>query len=259
MKTFHCFLKYEMITQENIYCFRFSNLILGEILCRVINGFPILCITSSIFTLVAVSFERKQSIVYSFRPQITLSTCRKLVVSMWVLAAIVATPSFVEYTVKTVTLRGNVTAESCSSTFTTNYSILNGLCVLLLAYVAPLIIMWYNYAIIIRFVMKKTSSVNDASTFPPSQIKTDAHYEAKKDQSNRATNSPVEPETSTSRLETYKTTEKKNKPVQKSFLLANRIKIIQMLIIVAVLFAISWLPYFVSLLIAVSIISSPKG
>jgi hypothetical protein len=188
-------------------------------------------------------------------------------VLMWFLAGLVATPSFVEYTVTTVTLKENTTTESCSSSFTSTYSIMNGICVLLLAYVVPLFIMWYNYAIIIRFVMKKTSSVNDVASVPSSQVKRDTRNETEQDQPNRQNqpnrhvpqNSSLEQAATNSGVGTNKTPGNRDRPVQQGFLLANRMKIIQMLIVVAVLFAISWLPYFVSLLIAVSIINLPKG
>ncbi|XP_061196695.1 neuromedin-K receptor-like [Saccostrea echinata] len=226
----------------------------GEILCKIVNGFPIFCITASIFTLVALSCERKHSIVHSLRPQLTLTTSKKIVVSVWVLAGIVSTPSFVEYSVTTVGLKKNVTIESCGSTFHRTFSIFNGLCVLLLAYVIPLIIMWYNYVLIIKFVMKKTSSVRDTPTFQLKRNRNNAHCGNNEEMTlkttsneNITTNSTSKP--STSRLETIETTEKRGLP-SNSFLFAKRMKIIKMLILVAVLFAICWLPYFVSLVIA---------
>ncbi|XP_011418423.2 substance-P receptor [Magallana gigas] len=228
----------------------------GEFMCRVINGFPILCITSSIFTLVAVSFERKQSIVHSLGPQMTLGTCRKLVIAMWVGAFLVATPSFVEYDVITIPLSHNETMESCRSTFSSTLSIFNGLCVLLLSYVIPLIIMWYNYFLIIKFVMRKTSTVQKSTAIKSSQNKSQTHKEANQEMSarnlsngNLTTISTTESKASTSKLEANQRTEQHQK-LNKSVLSEKRMKIIQMLIVVAVLFAISWLPYFVSLVIA---------
>ncbi|XP_062614081.1 neuromedin-K receptor-like [Saccostrea cucullata] len=226
----------------------------GEILCKIVNGFPIFCITASIFTLVALSCERKHSIVHSLRPQLTLSSAKKLVVCVWILAAIVSTPSFVEYSVTTVGLKQNVTIESCGSTFHRTFSIFNGLCVLLLAYVIPLIIMWYNYVLIIRFVMKKTSSVTDTPSFPLKRNRNNAQKGNSEEMAlnttsneNVTTNSTSK--SSSSNRETVETTEKRGLP-NNSFLFAKRMKIIKMLIIVAVLFAICWLPYFVSLVIA---------
>lgn len=234
-------------------------LIVGEFMCRVINGFPILCITSSIFTLVAVSFERKQSIVHSLGPQLTLGTCRKLVIAMWVGAFLVATPSFVEYDVITIPLSHNETMESCRSTFSSTLSIFNGLCVLLLSYVIPLIIMWYNYFLIIKFVMRKTSTVQKSTAIKSSQNKSQTHKEANQEMSarnlsngNLTTISTTESKASTSKLEANQRTEQHQK-LNKSVLSEKRMKIIQMLIVVAVLFAISWLPFFISLVVAVSI------
>lgn len=227
-------------------------------MCRVINGCPILCITSSIFTLVAVSFERKQGIVHSLRPQLTIAASRKLVLGMWLMAASVAAPSFAEYSVITVALTQNETMESCRSTFPPDYSFVNGLGVLLLAYVIPLITMWYNYVLIIRFVMRKTSSAKETpdneSQGNQAKEQIEANHEnAFKNLSNGnlTTISTLESKASTSKLVSNQTAEKTDKP-PKSVLLAKRMKIIQMLIIVAVLFAISWLPFFVSLVVAVS-------
>lgn len=223
-------------------------------MCRVINGLPVLCITSSIFTLVAVSFERKQSIVNSLGPQMTLDTCRKLVIAMWVGAFLVATPSFVEYTVITIPLSHNETMESCRSTFSSTLSIFNGLCVLLLSYVIPLIIMWYNYFLIIKFVMKKTSTAQETSK-NKSQTQKEVNQEMSArnlSNENLTSISTTKPKASTSKLDTNQRTEQHHK-LNKSVLSEKRMKIIQMLIVVAVIFAISWLPYFVSLVIAVSI------
>lgn len=68
---------------------------------------------------------------------------------------------------------------------------------------------------------------------------------------NLTTISTLESKASTSKLVSNQTAERPDKP-PKSVLLAKRLKIIQMLIIVVVLFAISWLPFFVSLVVAVS-------
>ena len=107
---------------------------IGEILCKVVNFCPVLVISSSIFTLVTVSFERRQVIIdnqgqgQDSRRRITKRKLIAVIFIIWTLAAAVSVPTYLEYTVQELEVPvGNttVTVLSCGSQFSRELALAN--------------------------------------------------------------------------------------------------------------------------------------
>ncbi|CAC5409637.1 unnamed protein product [Mytilus coruscus] len=183
----------------------------GPLLCKVAFAFPVLCITSASYTLATMAFERRNCIVDSLKTQITNKHCKVIIPCVWVIAFLAATPTIIEFqVVDQQRTEGNQTEihQACNSDMVPRAFVIgNGIMLLFVTYIVPLVIILYNYSRIIHFVVQQTGSTGDQNT----------------------TAAPVN-----------------------STILKKKMKIIKMLIIVAVLFAVSWLPYFITLLIAKS-------
>ncbi|XP_071129348.1 neuropeptide Y receptor type 2-like [Mytilus edulis] len=183
----------------------------GPFLCKVAFAFPILCITSASYTLATMAFERRNCIVDSLKTQITNRHCKFIIPSVWVIAFLAATPTIIEFqVVDQQTIEDNKTEihQACNSDMVPRAFVIgNGIMLLFVTYIVPLVIILYNYSRIIYFVVQQTGSSTDQST---------------------------------------------TAAVANSTILKKKMKIIKMLIIVAVLFAVSWLPYFITLIIAKS-------
>jgi hypothetical protein len=179
----------------------------------LVNFFPVLCITSSSYSLVCISIERRKAIVESFKTQMTLSSAWKMLTAVWIFAICVSIPSMYEFTVYDVTDHiDNSTHISCGSGEVPKlFSTINAYGVLLTTYIIPLICICTNYTKVALFVWKKGR-----------EIATD--------------------------------TGRQRQTLRTSMIFNRRVRVIKMLILVAGLFAVSWLPYFVSFIIAVSCI-----
>ena len=179
------------------------------------NFFPIFVITSSVYTLVCISFERKRVILDSYAPRMTY---RKFVVSIgfiWTFSFAISIPTLLEYSIRVIhTTKGNqsTTHVSCASQASERLSLSNALFVFMISYVIPVVLMLKNYLQVAVFVWKRGRRIRDES------------------------------ENSVPNLGNF-------------HLLTHRMKLVKLLVLVAVIFAVSWLPYFVTLLYAVSISS----
>ena len=189
----------------------------GEILCKVINFFPIVVISSSIYTLVAVSFERRQ-VMMSHTVQGQRISNRVLAVAIlaiWAVALGVSAPSLFEYTVREIEASGNQTAEtimSCGSQFTETYSLFNAVFVFAMSYGIPVILLSKNYLNLAQFVWEKGKWIRENLAEPSTVNSTSVR------------------------------------------LFKQRTKIVKLLFVVAAIFIASWLPFFVILIYAVSYI-----
>ena len=185
----------------------------GLILCKVVNFFPIFVITSSIYTLVMISFERTRAIKESQKQQITYSSIYKIIPALWVFSLLVSLPTLIEYSVNNITVTtNNVTTYmlSCGSQHRSMaFSITNSFFVALVSYAFPVLVMCKNYIQLAYFVWQKGRQVNNATN-----------------QSSGINNQ----------------------------IFKRRIQTVKLLVLVAVIFSLSWLPYFVMLLYAVSCI-----
>ena len=185
----------------------------GEVLCQIVNFCPILAITSSVYTLVFISFERRLAII-STQIQENKFTPRKLfaaVIFIWAFAIAVSCPTLLEYTVydKEVPEGNNsLTIRTCGSHYSKEFSLANAILVLIVSYIIPVVLLTKNYAQLATFVWRKGSWMRDTS---------DKH------------------DTTKVRMATQ------------------RQRVVKLLIMVAAIFAVSWLPFFVILLYAVSL------
>ena len=187
------------------------NLISGDILCKVVNFCPILAITSSVYTLVFISFERRQAIINT-RSQDNIFTPRRLpaaIIFIWTFATAVSCPTLLEYTVHDANVsdgNNSRTILTCGSHFPNELAFGNTILVLVVSYIIPVILLTRNYAQLAMFVWRKGNWMRD---------KTDKQ------------------DTTKVRIST------------------KRQRVVKLLIMVAIIFAVSWLPFFGVLLYAV--------
>ncbi|KAL5019200.1 hypothetical protein ScPMuIL_004922 [Solemya velum] len=181
----------------------------GEFLCKFVNSFPVLCITSSIYTLVGISFERRKAIAESSKPQWTLRKVSQFISLIWLFSTLVSVPTMVEYSVAEIyDNERNSSYLSCTNIKVPRlFSLFNGISILCVSYIIPLIFMWFNYLKLAWFVWKKSKEVSPTGL---GNLNADT------------SNNPF-------------------------VLFKHRVKIVKMLILVAGLFAVSWLPYFLSM------------
>ena len=186
----------------------------GDIHCRVVNFCPILVISSSIYTLVYISFERRQAIINNFtRRKQSYKRLPIVIFLIWICAAGIATPTLFEYSVynKEIMLQnGTKTIKSCGSSISRDFALLNTIFVAIVSYVIPVILLTTNYTKIAIYVWKKGKWIRENL------------------QPNVVNSSSVR-------------------------LFKQRTRIVKLLILLAAIFAITWLPFFGILFYAVSI------
>ena len=186
------------------------SLISGPVSCKLVNFLPVLCVTASIYSLVAMAFERHRAIATATSWQITLKMSGGICGFVWILAFLVGTPTLFEYSIHEER-EENTTHYECGSEDAPRLLVLvNGYFLLLVAYIIPLLAICINYGRLASFIIKRSRAVTPADS---------AHAQT---------------------------------ALQTSFLSKRKLAIIKMLVIVAILFAVSWLPYFTLLIIAVS-------
>ena len=210
------------------------SLFLGELACKLVNALPIFVISASVYSLVAMSYERQKAITQS-EASINKHNVKYIIIVIWVTSFTLMIPTLIEYTVyeetivETLDLSTNVAATESSqyvsdipinitdtsyttitkllkcgsNAFTRTLSIINGSFLLMFSYMIPLIALGYNYSKLIYFISKQ-SKISRTS-------------------------------------------------LSNSVVSKKKIKILKMLCIVALLFVMSWMPYFTLLIIAVSI------
>ena len=246
--------------------------ILGELACRLVNFLPIFVISASIFSLVAMAYERQHAIVQSSKDQVTEDQLKVIIALIWSAAFLVALPSMIEYSVYKDMIQDDALqpilsryitegvdlstylTETFTSTYTTStnynntkmeadvthkssqdvtshmnlestsesipnienssllkcgsvevstaYSVINGVYLLSLAYVVPLVLLIYHYGKLVYFIRHRAQSSQAVLTT--------------------------------------------------SVVSKKKIKIVKMLCWVTMLFIVSWLPYFTLLIVAVS-------
>ena len=191
----------------------FSYYFSGILLCKVVNFCPIFIITSSIYTLVGVSFERNRAIVDSHGKRMTFQKLSVLIILIWIFALAISIPTLLEYSV--LVIHQNVNNEttmylSCGSQISNELSLANAIFVFTVSYVVPVIILFKNYLHVAMFVWRRGRRIRDISGDG-------------------------------------------GKSFENFHLFKHRIKLVKLLVMVAVIFAIAWFPYFVMLLYAVSI------
>ena len=185
----------------------------GEILCKEVNFSLILVISSSVYTLVFVSFERHRTILDSQEQRITCRKLALLIVVIWVFALAISLPTLLEYSVQeTYVVEDNVTVlrVSCGSATTDKLGLSNAIFVFVVTYIIPVALMLRNYIQVALFVWEKGRRIQDSSTVTGMNVS--------------------------------------------SFtLLKSRLKLVKLLVLVAITFAVSWFPFYIMLIYAVSI------
>ena len=155
----------------------------GGLACKLIHFLPVFCITSSIYSLVAMSFERLRAIVYHKKISMTLWHAKLLCVGTWIFALCVTIPTLVEYRVyeiqrlseapvtlpdvKTVSLKENVSRSpevmvmvNCGSEgINHSFIFFNGIFLLCVSYVIPMMIMTVNYSFLAKYVLQQSKKV----------------------------------------------------------------------------------------------------
>ena len=176
------------------------------------NFSPIFIITSSIYTLVCVSFERHRAIIGSHGHQVTFRMIFILIPVIWVFSLLVSIPTLIEYSVNNITVfdgSKHTTQLSCGSQQKSrDFSISNAIFVNIVSYIIPVIILFRNYIQVAIYVWKKGRNIQNKSGPTGHDL--------------------------TSLLR-FKST----------------IQLVKLLVAVAVIFAVSWLPFYIILLYAV--------
>ena len=176
-------------------------------LCKLVNGLPILSITASIYSMVAISVERYRRVVASTSSHVFTSRATGAIIAVvWTLAVVMAVPNFADYAIRNKTqIVTNRTVHVCKPVLDYPFPLVNTLLILVVSYVTPQLILVVNYGRIIMFLrmrrrelMSSEAGVEMAGT-------------------------------------------------------RNTIKIIRMLSLMAVLFSLSWAPYFVILVLEVGL------
>ena len=179
----------------------------------MVNFLPIFVISSSVYTLVCISFERNRRILESHAPRMTYRKLVTLIGFIWSFSFTISIPTLLEYSVRVVhvtTGNQSSTHVSCASQASDKLSLSNALFVFMVSYIIPVILMLKNYLQVALFVWQRGRRIVDNS------------------------------DNSVPNLGNF-------------HLLTHRMKLVKLLVLVAVIFAVSWLPYFVTLLYAVSI------
>ena len=186
----------------------------GEILCKIVNFTPIFIITSSIYTLVCVSAERQRAITASHEPQLTFNKLTVLIPATWLFALLVSIPTLLEYSVSGIQVgQGNDTKAQLSCG---SHRMSRAFSLWNAIFVAVV-----SYLIPVIMMFKNYIQVASFVLQKGRQVR-DGTRTTLRDMAN---------------LQRFRT----------------RIKLVKLLVVVAVIFAASWLPFFIMLLFAVSI------
>ena len=185
----------------------------GAFLCKLVNFCPIFIISSSVYTLVCISFERHRAIIDSRGQKMSFRKLNILICFTWTFALAISIPTLLEYTVFVVheTVDNKTTTHlSCSSCATRNLTLANAVFVFIISYLIPVILIFRNYFQVALFVWRRGRRIKHNAE-PTGQSLANFH------------------------------------------LFKHRLKLVKLLVMVAVIFAVSWFPFFVMLLYAVSI------
>ncbi|CAG5117668.1 unnamed protein product [Candidula unifasciata] len=195
-----------MVTSQNVHDISHASLdyFEGDFSCRLVNFSPLVCVMASIYSMVAVSFERKQAIVVTQHRKTTMTQAVLVVPIIWLLSLIFCIPTIHEYTQYVEdTGNGTLIIRCGSHGVSRTFSIINGIGILLLAYIVPLVILVVNYGSIVLF-FRSRRLIGDVTE--SNGLTTRALFEI-------------------------------------------RINVVKMLTLMSALFTVSWLPYFVLLII----------
>ena len=182
----------------------------------MVNFSNVLVITISIYTLVVVSFERRRAIIVSNRAKVTFSSLNKIIPLIWLFGLLVSIPTLLEYAVNTVTLEINDnTTKAILSCGSQHMTPIYSL-------INAMFVILISYLIPMALMFK---NYIDLALYLSKKIK-------------QIANTCQTARTSSSNIERYK----------------GKDKVVKMLVILAIVFAVSWLPFFIMLIYAVNVL-----
>ncbi|XP_076452789.1 pyroglutamylated RF-amide peptide receptor-like [Babylonia areolata] len=125
----------------------------GAFLCKVVYTCPLICIMASIYSMVAISFERTQVILITRSNKLTIRRTVILLAVLWIFAVVFALPTAHEHSVYVRDRKENgTTILGCGTDGVSyEYSVVNGVWLLFVAYLIPLVILLVNYWRILRY------------------------------------------------------------------------------------------------------------
>ncbi|XP_041364848.1 substance-P receptor-like [Gigantopelta aegis] len=108
----------------------------------------------SIYSLVAISFERRRAIVLS-QEQHTVKVLRIIIPVIWAWSFCVCVPTIFEYSeFRDISVNQTGVLVHCGSTRSVTYSVVNGLMLVFVAYIIPLVLIISNCVVVVRFIWK---------------------------------------------------------------------------------------------------------
>ena len=134
------------------YFYLFLFTVSGDFLCRVVYSCPLVCIMSSIYSMVAMSFDRSNAILLNANRKLTVKTAAIQLAGIWVLSVLFSVPTMYEHSEYVIEENENGTILGCGSNGVSyTYSVTNGVVLLMLAYIIPVAILFVNYGRILIF------------------------------------------------------------------------------------------------------------
>ncbi|XP_063443091.1 QRFP-like peptide receptor [Mytilus trossulus] len=133
----------------------------GDAVCKLVMFLPLLTVSSSIYTMVAIAVDRYKEILKL--EKLTTKRASNIVLGTWIWSLVISSPQLYEYsTYRKEEDDYNIT--SCGAHgIVENFETLYACVAIVLSYAVPLIIITICYFKIMRYVWKvgKTSSEND--------------------------------------------------------------------------------------------------
>lgn len=185
----------------------------------MVNSTPVFCITCSIYSMMALSVERYRSILVEKKKPMQPRHAGAIIALIWLFCFGLSLPTMVTYQRVEETHGNNTTILLCKPTLPYEFNIFNGLLILIVGYVVPQCVVYFNYGSLLMFILRR-NTIGPAPTGP----------------------APGAGST----------------PGAVSAVARHRVKIIKMLVWAAALFTISWIPYFVLGTMAVSYSNAAK-
>ncbi|KAI0225791.1 Neuropeptide FF receptor 1 [Lamellibrachia satsuma] len=142
-----------------------------EILCKLVNCLPVFSITCSIYSMVALAEERYRAIVLGPMHVIHRKRALEIIGGIWILSALVAMPTFVDYSVHLEPMTsqdvGNTTAVAlhmlCKSKSDV-FDKVNGVFILCASYMMPQAFIFSRYYRLVTFIVRQGQEVTGGLT-----------------------------------------------------------------------------------------------
>ena len=107
---------------------------------------------SSIYSMVAMSFDRSNAILLNANRKLTVKTAAIQLAGIWALSVLFSVPTMYEHSEYVIEENENGTILGCGSNGVSyTYSVTNGVVLLMLAYIIPVAILFVNYGRILIF------------------------------------------------------------------------------------------------------------